>query len=134
MAGVRVEKDGCIPTVILDRPAVRNAIDRATAEALADAFRSFDADPAARVAVLYGVGTFSSGADLKAVSRGGDSALHVAAQRGYDRAIRFLVEKGAALNVRNARGLTPLGTLLARPATATERASTIQTLRSLGAE
>jgi hypothetical protein len=58
----------------------------------------------------------------------------VAAQRGYDRALRLLAEKGAPLNLRNARGLTPLGTLLARPATATERASTIQTLRSLGAE
>lgn len=73
------------------------------------------------------------GADLHAVSRGGDSALHVAAQRAYDRTIRFLVEKGAPLNVRNARGLTPLGTLLARPGPAGERASTIQTLRSLGA-
>lgn len=74
------------------------------------------------------------GADLGAVTRGGDSALHVAAQRGYDRAIRLLVEKGAPLNVRNARGLTPLGTLLARPATATERASTVEALRSLGAK
>ena len=73
------------------------------------------------------------GADLNAVSREGDSALHVAAQRGYDGAIRFLAEKGALLNVRNARGLTPLGTLLARPATATERTSTIQVLRALGA-
>ncbi len=70
MGGVRVETDGWITTVILDRPAVRNAIDRAAADALADAFRAFDADPVARVAVLYGVGTFSSGADLKAVAVG----------------------------------------------------------------
>ncbi len=74
------------------------------------------------------------GADLNAVNRGGDSALHVAAQRGYDRAIRFLAEEGAALNSRNARGLTPLGTLLARPGPAKERAGTIETLRSLGAQ
>lgn len=73
------------------------------------------------------------GADLGEVNRGGDSALHVAAQRGYDRAIRFLVSKGAPLNVRNARGLTPVGTLLARQGQANERTSTIELLRSLGA-
>jgi enoyl-CoA hydratase len=68
---VRVEKSGPITTVILDRPAVRNAVDRATAEALADAFRAFDADADARVGVLYGDhGTFSAGADLKAIATG----------------------------------------------------------------
>jgi enoyl-CoA hydratase len=54
--------------VILDRPQARNAVDRPTAEALADAFRAFDADESAAVAVLYGEGgTFCAGADLKAV-------------------------------------------------------------------
>jgi len=64
---VRIERDGPVTTVILDRAAVKNAVDRATAAALADAFRAFDADPEARVAVLYGDhGTFCAGADLKA--------------------------------------------------------------------
>jgi uncharacterized protein len=72
-------------------------------------------------------------ADLAAVTKAGDSAAHVAAQRGYDRAIRFLAEKGAPLSARNARGLTPLGSLLARQALAAERKSTIEVLRSLGA-
>jgi enoyl-CoA hydratase len=68
---VRVERTGPVSTVILDRPAVRNAVDRATAEALADAFREFDADPGASVAVLWGAGgTFCSGADLKAFAAG----------------------------------------------------------------
>lgn len=68
---VRIEKDGWITTVILDRRDARNAVDRATAEALADAFRAFDADPEARVAILHGDhGTFCAGADLKAVARG----------------------------------------------------------------
>ena len=67
------------------------------------------------------------------MTKAGDSAAHVAAQRGYDRAIRFLAEKGAPLNARNARGLTPLGSLLARQAQAAERKSTIEVLRSLGA-
>ncbi len=60
-----------VTTVILDRPQARNAVDRATAEALAEAFRVFDADPAADVAVLWGAGgTFCAGADLKALSDG----------------------------------------------------------------
>jgi enoyl-CoA hydratase len=63
---VRVEKQDVVTTIILDRPEVRNAVDRATAEALADAFRSFEADAEARVAVLWGAnGTFCAGADLK---------------------------------------------------------------------
>ena len=68
---VRLETAGPVLTVTIDRPDVRNAVDRATAEALADAFRAFDADEALAVAVLTGAGgTFCAGADLKAVSRG----------------------------------------------------------------
>ena len=63
---VRIEKEGFVTTVILDRPEVRNAVDRETAQALADAFRAFEADPEARVGILTGEGgTFCSGADLK---------------------------------------------------------------------
>jgi enoyl-CoA hydratase len=66
---VRIEKSGPVTTVILDRRERRNAVDRDTAEALAAAFRDFDADQEARVAVLYGDhGTFCAGADLKAMS------------------------------------------------------------------
>src|SRR6516225_3263488 len=65
---VRVERAGRVTTVILDRAAVRNAVDGATAAALSDAFRDFDADDGADVALLWGAGgTFCSGADLKAV-------------------------------------------------------------------
>jgi enoyl-CoA hydratase len=64
---VRTERAGPVRTVILSRPEVRNAVDGATATALADAFRAFEADPAARVGVLWGEGgTFCAGADLKA--------------------------------------------------------------------
>ncbi|MEU7876257.1 crotonase/enoyl-CoA hydratase family protein [Dactylosporangium sp. NPDC049140] len=66
---VSVERRDRVRTVILDRPETRNAVDRATAEALAAAFRDFDADPEADVAVLWGAGgTFCAGADLKAVA------------------------------------------------------------------
>ena len=65
---VRVERSGAVTTVILDRPEVRNAVDGPTAAALADAFRAFDADADASVAVLFGAGgTFCAGADLRAV-------------------------------------------------------------------
>ncbi len=69
---VRVEKNGPVTTVIIDRPEVRNAVDRETARALADAFREFERDDSASVAVLYGDhGAFCAGADLKAIARGG---------------------------------------------------------------
>ncbi|MES9593692.1 crotonase/enoyl-CoA hydratase family protein [Streptomyces sp. NPDC093108] len=65
---VRIEREGAVFTVILDRPEVRNAVDGPTANQLADAFRAFDADPDASVAVLWGEGgTFCAGADLKGI-------------------------------------------------------------------
>lgn len=78
MAGesVTVRRDGAVTVVGINRPHVRNAVDRATAAALAEAFRSFDADDDAAVAVLYGEGgTFCSGADLKAVAAGEGNRL-----------------------------------------------------------
>ena len=63
-------------TVVLDRPDRRNAVDRATAEELADAFRAFDADETASVAVLWGAGgTFCAGADLQAIAAGAPNRL-----------------------------------------------------------
>ena len=73
---IRIERQPPIVTVILDRADRRNAIDRDTAEALADAFEAFDADEALSVAVLWGDhGTFSAGADLEAVARGTPNRL-----------------------------------------------------------
>jgi enoyl-CoA hydratase len=75
---VRVEKDGRITTVILSRPERRNAVDRSTADALAEAFRAFEADEGADVAVFFGEGgTFCAGADLKAFSDGAPNRLEV---------------------------------------------------------
>lgn len=68
---VIIERNGPVTTLILDRPAVRNAVDGPTAAALADAFRAFDADDSAAVAVLCGNGNFCAGADLKALASGG---------------------------------------------------------------
>jgi len=69
MSKVLIDRDGPIWTVTLNRPDVRNAVDGPTAHALADAFRSFDADADASVAVLRGAGEhFCAGADLRAVA------------------------------------------------------------------
>ncbi len=68
---VLVRTDGPITTISLNRPEVRNAVDRVTAEALVAAFRAFDQDPDAAVAVFHGEGgTFCAGADLTAVTNG----------------------------------------------------------------
>ena len=81
---VRVEHEGPVYTVLLSRPERRNAVDGATAQLLADAFRDFDADEEAAVAVLHGEGgVFCAGADLKAagtasgnrVGRDGDGPM-----------------------------------------------------------
>ncbi|MFL6298689.1 MAG: crotonase/enoyl-CoA hydratase family protein [Actinomycetes bacterium] len=69
--GVRVEQDGPVRVVTIDRPERRNAVDGPAAAALADAFRTFDRDPGASVAVLTGAGgAFGAGADLKAIAAG----------------------------------------------------------------
>jgi enoyl-CoA hydratase len=62
---VRVESSGPVTTITIDRKERRNAVDRATAEALVAAFRAFDEDDSQSVAVLTGAGaTFCAGADL----------------------------------------------------------------------
>ena len=69
---VHYESEGPIAVVTIDRPEVRNAVNRQTAAELADAFRRFDADESLAVAILTGAnGTFCAGADLKAVATGG---------------------------------------------------------------
>jgi enoyl-CoA hydratase len=72
MSTVRIDHDGPVTIVTIDRPDVRNAVDRATAEGLADAFRRFEGDDERDVAILTGAGgAFCAGADLKAVTSGG---------------------------------------------------------------
>lgn len=71
MAKLETERRGPIFVVTITRPEVRNCIDRETANALAEAFRAFDADDELRVAVLRGEGEcFCAGADLKEVGSG----------------------------------------------------------------
>jgi enoyl-CoA hydratase len=68
---LRIDHDGPVTVVTIDRPERRNAVDSVCADQLRQAFLAFDADPEASVAVLTGAGgTFCAGADLKAVTEG----------------------------------------------------------------
>ena len=68
---IRIEHHDEVTLVTIDRPETRNAVDRETAAALADAFRAFDTDDSQAIAVLTGAGgTFCAGADLKAIAAG----------------------------------------------------------------
>lgn len=76
MSKVAVASDGPVTVVTITRPEVRNAVDGATARELVDAFRAFDADERASVAVLTGEGgNFCAGADLKAIAGGEANVL-----------------------------------------------------------
>ncbi|MFX0004434.1 MAG: crotonase/enoyl-CoA hydratase family protein [Candidatus Hodarchaeota archaeon] len=131
-----IEIEYPIFTVIINNPEVKNAVDGATAKELAEAFRKFENDNKAEVAVLWGVkGTFCSGANLKAISNGlgsrveeeGDGPMGptrmrlskpvIAAVAGYAVAGGFelalwcdlrIVEKSAIFGVFNRRFGVPL--------------------------
>ncbi|HZA40064.1 MAG TPA: crotonase/enoyl-CoA hydratase family protein [Actinomycetota bacterium] len=76
MDSVRVETDGPVLVVTIDRPKRRNAVDWVTAEALREAFASLDSDDDLCVAVLTGAGgTFCAGFDLKSLAEGDPNRL-----------------------------------------------------------
>jgi enoyl-CoA hydratase len=69
---VLIQHAGEVAVVTMNRPEVRNAVDSATAAALAKVFADFDRDQNLKVAVLTGAGgTFCAGFDLREVARGG---------------------------------------------------------------
>ncbi len=69
---VRIDKNGAIREITLDRPKA-NAISAAVSAALGEAFVAFRDDPQARVAIVTGGGDkfFSAGWDLKEAAAGG---------------------------------------------------------------
>src|SRR3984893_2873706 len=76
MSAENFEVEGSTAIVTIDRPGVRNAIDRPTAEPLAGAFRRFEREDGLAVAILTGAGgCFCAGADLKAVASGTGNRL-----------------------------------------------------------
>lgn len=77
MALVETLEDGEVRIITINRPEARNAVNGPTAAALAAAFRAFDEDGSASVAVLAGAGgTFCAGADLKAVGTSDGNQVH----------------------------------------------------------
>lgn len=71
MSDVIVTHDGPVTIVTINRLARRNAVDGASAALLSEAFKAFDADESASVAILTGAGgAFCAGADLKALAAG----------------------------------------------------------------
>ena len=69
------------------------------------------------------------GSDINAVNPAGDTTVHIAAAQAYSEVVKLLASQGADLNVRNAKGLTPLAAVAARAG----RQSMVDLLRSLGA-
>ena len=109
---VRVERNGPVTTVILNRPEARNAVNGPTAAALYAAFDEFDRDDSASVAVLWGDhGTFCAGADLKAFgtpdsqrrtpdgTRTDGAQPHGAVQTGDRRGQRIRRRRGSGVGV-----------------------------------
>ena len=83
MSTVSVERRERVAIVTIERPERRNAVDAATAQALYDAFKAFDADEGLDVAVLQGRGgTFCAGADLKAIAEGGGNPVRATGDFG----------------------------------------------------
>lgn len=67
---VSMVRNGPVATIIINRPQCRNAIDGVTATKLTQLVREFENDESLKVGVLWGVGNFCAGADLKAIRSG----------------------------------------------------------------
>ena len=68
---VLVSREGAVLVITINRPEVRNAINRATSEAIAHALDLLDSDPTLAIGILTGKGNhFCAGMDLKAFLAG----------------------------------------------------------------
>ena len=68
---IQIEVNYPVCTIIINNPDVKNAVDGPTALELANAFRKFEQDNKALIAVLWGAnGVFCAGANLKAINEG----------------------------------------------------------------
>ncbi|MCF8504972.1 MAG: crotonase/enoyl-CoA hydratase family protein [Caulobacter sp.] len=80
---ITITREGPVTIVAIDRADRRNAVDGPTARLLYDAFKAFDADETASVAILTGAGgAFCAGADLKAIAGGGGNRVERAGDFG----------------------------------------------------
>lgn len=74
---VLYEMRGAVAVITINRPEARNAISRAVRDGIFAAFRRFEADPAAQIAILTGAGdrAFCAGMDLKEAAAEGRGVL-----------------------------------------------------------
>ena len=78
---VMTDIDDGVLTITLNRPAAKNAVNKAVAEGIAAAIDELESNSALRVAILTGAGgTFCSGMDLKAFVTG---VLPIVEGRGF---------------------------------------------------
>ena len=87
-AAVRVERDGALAVLTLDRPEVLNAFDEAMTAALGSGLNEVAADHAVRAVVITGAGrAFSAGQDLRdraaVLARGAELRLGDELRRRY---------------------------------------------------
>jgi ankyrin repeat protein len=135
------KKDGTTPLMLAVGMMASTQVDRRSHRVL-DGARIEDEGQ-----VLQGVKTaLSLGADINAVNQQGDTALHSAAAQGFNQVVQLLADSGAALSVKNKRGLTPLSLAVrgaaqgkgAEAALESDQSgspqSTVDLLKKLGAE
>ena len=81
---LRVEREGAIATVTLDRPEVLHALDAVMFDELERAFAALTADASVRVILLTGSGerAFAAGADIRALAHTDSASGRAASERG----------------------------------------------------
>jgi len=81
---IRVERDGHLTIITIERADRLNALDSATGAALGRAFEEFEADPEQWVAILTGAGrAFCTGNDLRAMADGAGRGSRRPGSHGY---------------------------------------------------
>ena len=93
-ATIRVERDGAVDRLTLNRPEAMNAINGALSHGLLNAVRELDGDSGLTAGVITGAGRgFCSGMDLKAFTRGEDiGPLSTFIQEGSEKPLIAAIE------------------------------------------
>jgi len=134
LCGVAVVVPGCLTAASGFLPAVGPAasgmlasqsVTRRSHRVLDGATGEGESDVLPAVAAAIEVGS-----DINAVKQQGNTALHSAALQGFSRVVELLVSNGAALNVKNTRGQTPLTAAMTVP---NPSQTTVDILRKSGA-
>ena len=82
---VRVQREGGVATIVIDREARRNALNEAVAQGIAAGLDEAEADRSVRAVVLTGAGekAFCAGGDLQPTADGSPFTIDAADPRHY---------------------------------------------------